>query len=425
VEIESVVRSVSEEYSVLAEQKGIELHLSCSIKEGTIIITDIRVIRTILNNLVSNAVKYTPSGGEVYVTVHTDNQQLLISVSDTGRGIHPDDLPYLFDRYFQTNRPDTPLEGGTGIGLALVKELADIMNGRVTVESNPGKGSLFSVSLPLSAYKTGELATRYDNSTIIKQSVNRKRRRTESMVLLVEDNPDFQQYIDFLLNEYYQVALAGNGREALEMLKSGTRPDLVITDWMMPEMDGMQLSRILAGDSQLSDIPVIFLTARSGDYNNELAIRLGIDDYLTKPFDESVLYTTVDRLIERYRIRKEEGDGNKINLYEDKSEQKRKWLEKLQQVTLKSMGDELFSVDQLASAMLMGRTSFYKEVKRLTGLTPNDYILEARLMRARSIMEAHSDMTIKKVVKMVGLKDEGHFSRAFKKRFGNPPSWYL
>jgi CheY-like chemotaxis protein/AraC-like DNA-binding protein len=345
-------------------------------------------------------------------------------VKDSGRGIPLEDLSKIFDRYFQTSRTDVPLEGGTGIGLSVVKELIELMGGRIKVESSVGKGALFTAVFPVKLPKdtvSGGRASAVSKETKGKTFNNFK--KSERVILLVEDNLDFQHYIDFLLNEYYTILVTSNGLEALNLLYEGHLPDLIISDWMMPEMDGFQLAEKIKLEPKLSSIPIVFLTARSMESDMEKAVRLGIDDYLVKPFEEEALFTVVNQLLKRTKSR--EDASLKQDRIEFNPTDEQGWLETLQKETLDRICNDLFSVDQLASVMLMGRTKFYKEVRRLTGLTPNEYILEARLVRARLLMDTHNDLTLKKVVQMVGLKDEGNFSRAFKKRFGNPPSWYL
>lgn len=427
VSIPILISSIAEEYSVLADQKQISLNIDCKMVEHPHILTDPRAVRIILNNLLSNAIKFTPNEGRVEVIVAETNSELTISVKDSGRGIPLEDLSKIFDRYFQTSRADVPLEGGTGIGLSVAKELIELMGGRIKVESSVGKGALFTAVFPVKFPKeivSGGRAPVVSKETKSKTFNNFK--KSERVILLVEDNPDFQHYIDFLLNEYYTILVTSNGLEALNLLHAGHVPDLIITDWMMPEMDGFQLAEKIKLEPKFSSIPIVFLTARSMESDMEKAVRLGIDDYLVKPFEEEALFTVVAQLLKRTKGREDASlqqglsDRVELNLIDEQV-----WLETLQKETLDRISNDLFSVDQLAAVMFMGRTKFYKEVRRLTGLTPNEYILEARLVRARLLMETHNDLTLKKVVQMIGLKDEGNFSRAFKKRFGNPPSWYL
>ena len=427
VSIPILISSIAEEYSVLADQKQISFNIDCKMVEHPHILTDPRAVRIVLNNLLSNAIKFTPNDGKVEVIVSETNSELTISVKDSGRGIPLEDLSKIFDRYFQTSRTDVPLEGGTGIGLSVAKELIELMGGRIKVESSVGKGALFTAVFPVKLPKdtvSGGRASAVSKET--KGKTFNSFKKSERVILLVEDNLDFQHYIDFLLNEYYTILVTSNGLEALNLLYEGHLPDLIISDWMMPEMDGFQLAEKIKLEPKFSSIPIVFLTARSMESDMEKAVRLGIDDYLVKPFEEEALFAIVNQLLKRTKSRADASlqqglsDRIELNLTDEQA-----WLETLQKETLDRISNDLFSVDQLASVMLMGRTKFYKEVRRLTGLTPNEYILEARLVRARMLMDTHNDLTLKKVVQMVGLKDEGNFSRAFKKRFGNPPSWYL
>jgi signal transduction histidine kinase/CheY-like chemotaxis protein len=427
VSVEALISSVLEEYTLLAEHRQISLEVKGATDGDQMILADAKAIRIILNNLLSNALKYTSSGGAVRVSIVVQRNELILTVVDTGRGIPPEDLSRVFERYFQTSRNDTPLEGGTGIGLAIVKELAEVLGGHINVESNIGVGSTFSVRLPVkSTTNLPEVSQKASEQKGKKSRVFTGFKKSNSTIMIVEDNPDFQQYLEYLLNEHYSIIVSNNGKEALIVLGNGLLPDILITDWMMPEMDGLQLATVLKSHPDFSSIPVIFLTARSMESDIQKVLRLGIDDYLIKPFEEEELLTVVEQLLKRTKSRQENKSESKDSIaMSDRIAEELAWLEKLQRETLHRISNELFSVDQLASVMLMGRTKFYKEVNRLTGMTPNEYILEARLVRARMLMETQSDLTLKKVVQMVGLKDEGNFSRAFKKRFGNPPSWYL
>ena len=425
LKVNEFLYALSEEYRITALQKQVSLYSECEFSPDTLVLTDQRILRIMLNNLVSNAIKFTPSQGSVWVKVAPDDDKILINVKDNGRGIPPDDLPRIFDRYFQTTSIDSPLEGGTGIGLSLVKELVDMLNGTISAESTIGLGSSFSIVLPL-IYAREEIGAVKDLEKPANETGNTKlTSRLEGTILLVEDNPDYRKYLDFFLAEKYRVQYAGNGREALDKLKSGFLPDLIITDWMMPELDGFQLAVQLKSGLEWSHIPIVFLTARSAPEDLTKVMRLGVDDYLIKPIEESALFTVLRKILERHQKRKLAQGQSPAEDDEQQSGQDQEWLQKLESETLNGLSDELFSVDVLASKMLMGRSSFYKKVRRLTGLTPNEYILEARLVRARHLMETRPDLTLKKVVQMVGLKAKHNFSKAFRARFGRPPTWYL
>ena len=249
---------------------------------------------------------------------------------------------------------------------------------------------------------------------------------SELTVLVVEDNADMQQYLRFVLEDDYQVVTAFSGKEAIELIEKGFAPDLILSDYMMPEMDGLQLLIRLRENIPASQfIPFVMLTARAGQENRETALLYAVDDYLLKPFDTKALQIVIAELIARYEIRKSE--ANRVipdapALVPPMDEQA--WLEKLQMETLRLIKSHTFSVNQLSEIMLMGRTNFFNEVKRLTGLTPNQYVLELRLMRARKLIEEQPDSPLRDIIAQVGLRDERYFVRVFKNRFGHPPEYF-
>lgn len=421
------ITEIREEFWLLADQKKIEFECENNGTSNLEIVVDPRLLRLILSNLLSNALKFSREGGRILLRTSAEDDQVVFEVIDSGRGIPSEDLPFIFNRYFQTSLSDAAAEGGTGIGLALVSELLELLGGSVAVKSELGVGSHFTFRIPKG--DSSGIISNYGSSLAEKKSRSEKIKsqpyiKSGYSLLIVEDSIDLQQYLDFLLNETYAIHLASNGVEALKLLNEGLQPDLIITDMMMPEMDGLQLTKQLKNNHKTAKIPIILLTARSSGSDYFAALQLGIDDYLLKPFDEQGLFSTIKQLIKRaverqLEVEKEKGgDG-------DRQKEEAAWIQRLKEATIKGMGSDVFSVDQLAATMLMGRTSFYKEVKRLTGLTPNEYILEARLIKARTLMETESNLSLAKIIQLVGLKDEGNFVKSFKKRFGNPPSWYM
>lgn len=416
---------LKEDFQYLAEEKGIALHIENKLPEGTGVLLDERLLRIILSNLLSNALKFTPKAGEIKVEVTVEQGGVQILVSDTGRGIDPVDIPHIFKRFFQTNRIDAPAEGGSGIGLALVSELSALMGGTVAVESQLEKGSTFKLRFPNTGNQQISTPTeqplKESSPTKVSQSLMQRYRKSDERILIVEDNPDMQQFLEYLLDDYYQLNFAAHGKEALSMLAGGLKPALIISDFMMPEMDGLQLLNALRVQNHQTSF--LILTAYAGFEDKSKALRLGIDDYLIKPFEESILLHTVNTLVKRSIARVQmlekaapEDPSSKMS--------ERKWLLKLEKETNALIANETFSVDELSMIMLMGRTTFYQEVKRLTGLTPNQYILEARLVKARYLLETEPELTVKEIIYTVGLRDERHFGKVFKLRFGHLPSYY-
>ena len=430
VDTVAFVDMLLQEYQSLVSQKGLTLSSELKNTSGEqSVMLDSRLFRIIINNLLSNAIKFTSAGGRIHVLMEQSAKSVALSVTDSGRGIRPADISRVFDRFFQTSDSNAPAEGGTGIGLALVKELTEILGGTIGVESAEGRGSTFRVELPVRAVLPHDIVA--VNLPLGQERAEKNAQpsyqRTGHSILIVEDNYDFQEYLGYLLGDSYEIRQAYNGQAALDILNGDFRPSLIITDWMMPVMDGFQLKALLLKNNETAVIPVLMLTARAADSDKVRALRLGIDDYLVKPFDELSLLAAVETLISRHEAR---SNGEPAPLlqaenHENQFRTEQEWLQQLMDETNQRLSKETFSVDELAAAMFMGRTNFFKETKRLTGLSPNQYILEARLVRARYLMETQSNLNLKKVIQQVGLKHESHFVKVFKKRFGHPPSHYL
>ena len=311
------------QFESLAEQKGVVYTYKEWLEEEHTALIDREKCRQVVYNLLSNAFKFTPSGGKVSVLVKMEGDQLQLKVNDTGKGIHPDDLPHVFDRYFQTNRPDATAAGGTGIGLALCQEYANLFGGSITVDSQLGKGSTFIIAFPLEIMPNQKGATYEDLSTRlaseyhgVKEKVDQlvvpmvqKAKGNRPTILVVEDNADLQTYIQMVLQDDYHILTAENGEKALAVLHQKDQPpavDLIISDLMMPVMDGYQLLKKLKGNASTQQIPTIMLTARAGKDDRLKALRIGVDDYLTKPFDEEELKIRIKNLLKYQTARQEE-----------------------------------------------------------------------------------------------------------------------
>lgn len=425
-----LLEDILEEYAVQAEQKGITLSFKSRVAATDYLRSDQRFLRIIVNNLLSNAFKFTPKLGRIQLELFKKGARLHLVVQDSGRGIHPDDLPHIFERFFQTKQAVAPAEGGSGIGLALSAELSALLGGKLNAKSEQGHGATFELILPWKPVDAKLVISPEETSKATSRKAAQKKLLSgpsELSILVVEDNPDMQQYLRFVLEDLYQVTTAFSGREAVELIEKGLAPALILSDYMMPEMDGLQLLTYLRKNVPASQfIPFVMLTARAGQENRETALLQAVDDYLLKPFDAKALQTVVAELIARYQIRKSEGqkpmplDGA---AHMPPSEEQA-WLLKLQKETLRLIESHTFSVDQLAGHMLMGRTNFFNEVKRLTGLTPNQYVLELRLLRARKLIEEQPERTLQDIIAKVGMRDERYFVRVFKNRFGQSPEYF-
>lgn len=403
-----------------------------------LLMLDEKKFTAIVNNLLSNAFKFTSNGGTVNFKFYLKGHQMMMVVEDDGKGIHPDDLPHVFDRYFQSTRTDVPLAGGTGIGLALCKEYAQLLGGNIEVQSpaNHGKGTRFTVNLPAKMTSTNADTledTSVDSDEEAKESVDTSTIPGSDgksiRILVVEDNEDLRAYISTLLAPMGSIIAAGNGKEALSCLstlENGSLPSIIISDIMMPEMDGFQLAEALKQDDRYRQIPLVMLTARADIRDKLKALRIGVDDYLLKPFEEDELLARVYNLVRNSRARFGETDSiEDIETTPAFSQEDQQWLEELEQVVRKELVNFNLQADMLANQLSMSRTTLFRRIKSLTGLTPQQYITEVRYRVARESLESRKYSTVKSVAHSVGLRDVEHFSKQFRDRFGKLPSAYL
>ncbi len=423
-------------------------------------------LEKIINNLVSNALKFTAEGGRVEVRVafasppiqnselrsqkselgppgtarrgveQTEGREVTISVSDTGPGISPEHLPHIFDRFYRID--ESHRTEGTGIGLALTKELVDLHHGTIAVQSEVNKGTTFTVNIPLdrNSYKTEEISKtpsepdKEPSSPLSgvfapvdgHASPDARPNGEKLLVLVAEDNAEVRAYIRSHLDIEFAVQEAENGRTALEKAID-VIPDLVVSDVMMPEMDGYELTRALKQDERTSHIPVILLTARAASESKIEGLETGADDYLTKPFDAKELLTRIRNLIEiRQQLRKKFSAGTVLKPGEvavpsiDDA-----LLKRIIEAVEGKMGDESFGVEQLARQVALGRRQLERKLLGLTNLSPAEFIRYMRLQRAHALLMNNAG-SVAEIAFQVGFSSPSHFSSSFHQQFGFPPS---
>jgi signal transduction histidine kinase/DNA-binding response OmpR family regulator/ligand-binding sensor domain-containing protein len=441
-------------FESFAQQQGQVLLFKYKLNKHLQILLDKDKFEHIFNNYLSNAIRYTPKNGEIVVEL-TESQinkknepiehRLLLKVQDTGQGISLDDLPKVFDRFFQAENTVNKA-GGTGIGLSISKEIAQLMNGKLWVESELQKGSTFYFEMPYQEYlgmiePSSELITiAPETFSIIEKKKNNKNNPT---ILLVEDNAELRQYIQTILANNYHVVTAENGKIALEWLEKPStacpensvdnhQPSVIISDIMMPIMDGFELLETLKLSKKWRHIPVIMLTARSNMKAKLKALRIGVDDYMLKPFDEEELLTRIENLLERYEERQLAANINEKlpKITNEKStiaisENDTKWLEQLEFDIQSEINNTQFSIYNLAIELNLSERQFQRKVKKLTGLTPNKYLREIKLQAAREILEASEIQTVNEVAYAVGFDTPKYFSKIYEQRFGKRPIEYL
>ena len=424
----------------------LHIHLHCEVAEtltGLCLHIDDKKVERIANNLLSNALKHTPGSGTVTLRLSHEEDKLRLSVTDTGAGIPEEDLPYIFDRYFQSRQPDAPYQGGSGIGLALARELARVMEGNLRVSSTEGEGSCFTLSVPCKVTATAragqEAATAQKAEEAIPvehlQPVYQPGEQKEH-VLIVEDHPDMQRYVESLLLSRYHVHKASNGREALAVLGK-KNIDLVISDVMMPGMDGFTLLDKLRQDPACATLPVIMLTALSEEEFRLKALNIGVDDYLPKPFSPQELLARTHNLLQNHAVRKEalreqvaavsvqNGHAAPVDDPLEEIIKGQAWIRELVEVLRDNLETENFLFSELHETYGMSDRTFQRKVKELTGLRPKQLQHEVALQEARSLLERGAYSTLNAVASTVGIHNVTRFSQLYEARFGKHPREYF
>jgi len=429
-------------YSAAAALKNISYQFTSEIDPMQTFLIDRNRLEKIINNLLSNALKFTPAGGTIRMSLGQKEESLLLEVEDSGRGIPEEDLPHLFERYFQTRRSDMITAEGTGIGLALSRELVELMGGEITVESEWGKGSTFRVRLPAKKGRTSFLKENVapvpDTIAAADQQVVFAKAETEevsqrSKIMVVEDNPEMQQLIQTILSPQYECLLCNHGAEAWGLLKKNAAEvadiDLILSDVMMPEMDGYTLLEKIKGHPRWQGLPVVMLTARSAEDDKLQALRMGVDDYLMKPFSPQELKARLRNLIHNYQSRKpyQQDKPQEVNItFEKQTSADQLWLKEVENAAKTALQKGLkLTTTILAEDVFLSNRQFARRLKALTGLSPKAYIQEVKLQKARSLLENGVYKTVEEVAAATGYSSGSYLTKSFQERFGKKPAAYL
>ncbi len=409
-------------------------------EEDLFVMMDRQKIKKVIHNFLSNAIKFTPQKGKISLTVIEQANLVTMIVTDTGKGVHPKDLPYIFERFYQSKQAEQKLYGGTGIGLALVNEFANLMNGNTYAKSELGVGSQFYFEWPKKvshAYKTmPKEETVTDNELDLIANIG-----TNFTILVVEDNPDMRQFVCSLLQKYYTVIAASNGLEGLAQLRNTTQSiHLVVSDIMMPEMDGLEMLKAIKSSEKMNDKPVIMLTALAGERDKLNALTIGVDDYLTKPFSVSELLTRVQNLLYNYHQRQQwqfsskaaaENGSIKTQILSNKitvntlSQLDKAWIENAKKMVEESLSDSLIKVTEIAQRNNLSVRQFNRKMNSLIGLSAGRFIKEVQLDLARKILEDGLAVSVSEVAYRCGFEYPSTFSNLFKKRYGKSPVEFI
>jgi signal transduction histidine kinase/DNA-binding response OmpR family regulator len=429
------LRYIAESYQSFAAGKGVQLHFLSAQPEIKMDYDSDKLLR-IVSNLLSNAIKFTPEGGNIYFQVDKkmsgDAPFLLMRVDDTGVGIPADELPQVFDRFYQVDDSTTRKGEGTGIGLALTKELVKLLGGEIKVSSTVGKGTAFTVELPIAVASTTTAAPVVDKFlenknvglAIAEPSLDAPQisaspnMYVKPSLLIVEDNPDVQQFLAACLEDHYLLEIANNGQEGMDKATEQV-PDLIVSDVMMPKKDGYELTHFLKNDERTDHIPIVLLTAKADVDSRISGLEKGADAYLAKPFDKRELLVRLEKLLE---LRKKlQARYAQVSDTSEVSDTLNPFLQKFYSLVEKELSNPDLDMNQLCRSLGMSRSQVFRKLKALTGKSASHFIRSIRLQQAKKLL-ATSDLTVSEIAYEVGFTSPSYFSTAFMEEFGTAPS---
>lgn len=403
---------------------------------------DQRQMQKVINNLLSNAMKHTRPNDSISITVSKEDKEVKIMVSDSGEGIDAKEIERIFDRFYQTERLDSLNTGaGTGIGLALTKGIIELHHGSIEVESELGKGTSFIITLPLGKahFRENQIATESNNVQQI--SIDKKEELTveepieideeikarikDARMLIVEDDESIRHMLDSIFKAYYQTTLAVDGEDAWEKIQE-EEPDIVLSDVVMPRMSGTELCRKIKGEFNTCHIPVVLLTARTAVEHTVEGLKLGADDYITKPFNVNILISRCNNLVNSRRILQE-----KFSKQPQMSAQMlatnpidKKMLDQATAIIEQHLDDPEFNVNIFAREMGLARTNLFAKLKAITGQTPNDFIQTIRLHRGALLLRNNPELNVTEISDQIGFSSSRYFSKCFKEIYHVSPLAY-
>ena len=402
---------------------------------------DTDMMLKIISNLISNAIKYTNEGGKVHLFVELlSRQELSIKVKDTGTGIPKEAVPHIFNRFFQVTTETLQKQIGTGIGLSLTRELVRLLDGKISVESQLGVGTQFTILLPIRhnapKEKFNNTSTSFQNEvdayTVWAKDAQQNQLPIEEHIdddtptlLIIEDNTDIILYLKTILSPFYQVITAGNGKIGVD-LATERIPDIILSDVMMPEMDGFEVCNFLKNDERTSHIPIVLLTARSEIQAKLHGLERGADAYISKPFNKHELLIRLKKLIEirktlqsRYANFSPPSPSKDVMLQMEDA-----FLQKLKAEVEKKIDDPQFGIPELCRKVNLSRMQVHRKIKALSGKTTSTFIRSIRLQKAKQLLLT-SEMNISEIAFEVGFSDPSYFSRTFTSEFGLPPTEFV
>jgi DNA-binding response OmpR family regulator/two-component sensor histidine kinase len=410
-----VLQNIVEDFKPMSDQKDITIE--SDLPDTLKIWADKVQLGRVFTNLMSNAIKYNHNNGNIWISTDVNEDRIEISVRDSGLGIPKNQLERIFLRF---HRADNALESevrGTGVGLMLSKRIVELHKGTIWCESEENVGSTFKIKLLHGThhFHPNDLRVKDTNSAI--NLLTDAKIKGKKLIMVIEDNEDILSYIQRTFIQDYSVLTATDGKEGLFKIIEN-RPDLIISDVMLPSLNGKEICHIIKNDHKLSSIPVILLTALSGLDDKLAGLEVGADFYLEKPFDINVLKLSVKNLLKRSQLDKE------ISAKSEKKSQsiEESFLSNVIEILNKNLSNHEFSIDQLCDEVGLSRSNLFRKMKAITGFSPSDLIQELKLNKAKQLMNDDANIRIEVVAYKSGFNDPKYFSTLFKKRFKMTPS---
>lgn len=440
-EVISFVQYVGESFESLANRKDVRLTIYSEINRLYMEVDEIK-LQQIISNLLSNAIKFTEARGKVILHISQEENLLKLKIKDTGEGIPEETLPFVFDRFYQVDNPSSRKGEGTGIGLALVKELVELLEGKIEVKSEVEIGTEFNIWLPIrpvdaaaiSNFEVSDLSNRrFDKIGLENRKEVAADTETQQLhlaedkpfLLIAEDNPDVIFYIRSVLENFYNIIIADDGQSGIDQALKHI-PDIIISDVMMPNKNGFELVETLKQDERTSHIPIILLTAKATQQDKIEGLKFGADAYLMKPFDKEELLIRLENLLQiRQAIQSKYSNNFKTQEVVHQNIPKTiedLFIEKINTVLEKNYTDSNFRVQELAKAMHLTYHQLNRKLKALTNQTPTFYIRSFRLQKGKKLLLENQELNISEIAYEVGFESVNYFSRAFSKEYGKSPN---
>lgn len=403
---------------------------------------DNKQMQKVVNNLLSNALKHTPKGGEIAIGIRQEDNYAVIEIKDNGQGMEEKELSRIFDRFYQIEKLDSTNNNlGSGIGLALTKGIVELHKGSISVSSTPGQGTIFTVRLLLgnkhfspeqiheqAIILPGEKETAPESVLSLEQMAmeeSKQNRIRNARMLIVEDNESLRDMLVQIFSTFYQVSTASDGQEALEALKQ-EMPDIILSDIMMPNMSGMELCKLIKNNIDTCHIPVVLLTARTAVEHNLEGLRMGADDYVTKPFNINLLVSRCNNLVNSRLLLQEKFSKQPQTTPQmlATNPMDKEFMDKIIEIVERHLDNTEFNIEQLSREAGTARTKLFAKIKAVTGQTPNDFILNIRLKRGAWLLRNKPELNISEIADQIGFSSSQYFSTCFKNVYQMTPGAY-